>query len=187
MAHVRSEEAADASSPQVPVLLITGPVGVGKTTTAEAVSYLLAQRSIRHACVDLPQIGKAFPVPDSDPWNEELTHRNLASMWQNFQAAGAERLIVSRVLEARSGLRRITESVSGADITVVRLRAPLTVVHRRIRARNPDPEWFLNAATELSHTMELHALEDFVVDNEGISVDETARMVLDVTGWADTG
>jgi hypothetical protein len=35
--------------------------------------------------------------------------------------------------------------------------------------------------------MELHALEDFVVDNEGISVDETARMVLGVTGWADTG
>jgi hypothetical protein len=57
---------------------------VGKTTTADAVSYLLAQRAIRHACVDLPQIGKAFPVSDDDPWNEELTHRNLASMWQNF-------------------------------------------------------------------------------------------------------
>jgi adenylylsulfate kinase len=184
---VRREEAAGPSSPQVPVLLITGPVGVGKTTTADAVSYLLAQRGIRHACVDLPQVGKAFPVSDSDPWNEELTHRNLASMWQNFQASGAQRLIVSRVLEARSGLRRITKAVPGAEITVVRLRAPLIVLHRRIRARNPQPEWYLNAATELSHTMELHALEDFVVDNEAMSVDETARVVLDLTGWAERG
>ena len=187
MAHVRSEEAADPSSPQVPVLLITGPVGVGKTTTADAVSYLLAERGIRHACVDLPQIGKAFPVPESDPWNEELSHRNLASMWQNFQAVGAERLIVSRVLESSSGLRRISEAVPGAEITVVRLRAPLSVVHRRIRARNAQPEWFLNAATELSQTMELHALEDFVVDNEAMSVDETAKVVLDLTGWAERG
>jgi adenylylsulfate kinase len=187
VAHVRSEEAADPSSPQVPVLLITGPVGVGKTTIADAVSYLLAQRGIRHACVDLPQIGKAFPVSDGDPWNEELTHRNLASMWQNFRAAGAERLIVSRVLEASSGLRRITEAVPGAEITVVRLRAPLTVVHRRIRARNPQPEWFLNAATELTNTMELHALEDVVVDNAAMSIGETAKMVLDLTGWAERG
>jgi len=187
VAHVRSEEAADSTSPHVPVLLITGPVGVGKTTTADAVSYLLAQRGIRHACVDLPQIGKAFPVPKNDPWNEELSHRNLASMWQNFQAVGAERLIVSRALESRSGLRRITEAVPGAEITVVRLRAPLTVVHRRIRVRNPQPEWFLNAASELSQTMELHALEDFVVDNEAMSVDETAKAVLDLIGWAARG
>ena len=169
------------------MLLITGPVGVGKTTTADAVSYLLAERGIRHACVDLPQIGKAFPVPESDPWNEELSHRNLASMWQNFQAVGAERLIVSRVLESSSGLRRISEAVPGAEITVVRLRAPLSVVHRRIRARNAQPEWFLNAATELSQTMELHALEDFVVDNEAMSADETAKVVLDLIGWAERG
>ena len=169
----------------VPVLLITGPVGVGKTTTADAVSYLLAQRGVRIACVDLPQIGKAFPLQDADPWNEELTHRNLACMWANFNAAGAERLVISRVLETRSGLRRIAEAVPGAEITVVRLRAPIPTLHRRIRARNPNPEWFLDAATELSHAMELHALEDFLVDNEGMSVDDTARAVLHITCWAD--
>jgi adenylylsulfate kinase len=65
----------------VPVLLITGPVGVGKTRTASAASELLNERGIPHACVDLPQISKAFPARDDDPWNEELAHRNLACMW----------------------------------------------------------------------------------------------------------
>jgi adenylylsulfate kinase len=175
----------EALGPRVPVLLITGPVGVGKTTTADSVSYLLAQRGVRNACVDLPQIGKAFPAHDADPWNEELIHRNLACMWANFKAAGAERLVVSRVLETRSGLGRIAEAVPGAEITVVRLRAPLAILHRRIRARNPRPEWFLDAATELSQAMELHALEDFLVDNEDMSADETAKAVLQVTRWAD--
>jgi hypothetical protein len=35
--------------------------------------------------------------------------------------------------------------------------------------------------------MELHALEDFVVDNEAMSADETAKVVLDLIGWAERG
>ena len=34
--------------------------------------------------------------------NVALIHRNLACMWANFQRAGASRLLVCRVLEARS-------------------------------------------------------------------------------------
>ena len=120
----------------VPVLLITGPVGVGKTRTASAASGLLTERGIRHACVDLPQISKAFPERDDDPWNEQLAHRNLACMWVNFRAVGAERLIISRVLEARSLISHITDAVPGTDVVVVRLRAPLDVVEARIRDRN---------------------------------------------------
>ena len=41
----------------VPVLVIAGPVGVGKTTTAAAVSDLLAEQNSRHAVIDHPQIG----------------------------------------------------------------------------------------------------------------------------------
>jgi adenylylsulfate kinase-like enzyme len=37
-------------------LLITGTVGVGKTTVAEAVGRMLAERAVPHAVVDLGQI-----------------------------------------------------------------------------------------------------------------------------------
>ena len=122
----------------VPVLLITGPVGVGKSTVAAQAAWLLREANVPHALVDLVWIEQCWPVPADDPWNERLSHRNLAGMWLNFRQAGADRLILVRVLEDRSLLRHVAEAVPGAEITVVRLRAPLAMLHARIRSRgNP--------------------------------------------------
>lgn len=173
----------DPMSSPVPVLLITGPVGVGKTSTAGAVSSLLSEVGILHAWVDLPQISHAFPERDADPWNEQLAHRNLACMWQNFRAVGVERLIVTRVLESRSLVRRIEEAVPNAQVVVVRLRAPLKIIQARIRARDREPEWFLEAAEHLVPAMDEHAVEDYLIDNTASSVDETAREVLSTVAW----
>jgi DNA polymerase III delta prime subunit len=168
----------------VPTLLITGPVGVGKTSTAAAVSGLLSQQGDRHACVDLPQISRAFPEREDDPWNEQLAHRNLASLWQNFSAIGVERLVVTRVLETRSLLRRIEDAVPGAQVVVVRLRAPLEVVQARIRARERDhPEWSLATTEYLVRAMDARPVEDYLIDNSCSSIDETAREVLSAVGW----
>jgi DNA polymerase III delta prime subunit len=93
----------------VPVLLITGPVGVGKTTVAAEAARLLREADIAHALVDLAWIEQCWPVSADDSWNERLTHRNLPCMWANFQQAGAARLIVVRVLETRSLLQRVAE------------------------------------------------------------------------------
>jgi adenylylsulfate kinase-like enzyme len=170
--------------PPVPVLLVTGPVGVGKTSTAEAMSNLLTDQGIRHAYVDLPQISRVFPERAEDPWNEEVGHRNLACMWRNFQAAGAGRLVVSRVLEDRSLIRRIEVAVPGADVVVVRLQAPLAVVEERIRGRDPEhPGWFLEAAAYLVPAMDAQRVEDHLVANATLSIDETAREALRVAGW----
>jgi hypothetical protein len=45
--------------------------------------------------------------------------------WDNFRQAGADRLILVRVLETRSLLRQVAKAMPGADITVIRLRVPL--------------------------------------------------------------
>ena len=37
-------------------------------------------------------------MPADDPWNERVSHRNLACMRANFRQAGADRLILVRVL-----------------------------------------------------------------------------------------
>jgi hypothetical protein len=169
----------------VPVLLITGVVGVGKTTVTGEASQLLRQAGILHAMVDLAVIGGCWPAPADDRWNEELIHRNLACMWDNFQRAGASRLLLCRVLETRSLLRRITEAVPGAVITVVRLRAPLEVVQARIRAREAgrDPQWYLDAAGYLTGRLEDAKVEDYVADNRDRPAAETAAEVLRVAGW----
>lgn len=169
----------------VPVLLITGVVGVGKTTVTDEASSLLRQARIPHAMVDLAVIGGCWPTPPGDEWNEELIHHNLACMWDNFQRAGAGRLLVCRVLEARSLLSRITEAVPGAVTTVVRLRAPLETVRARIMAREAgrSPQWYLDAAEYLTGRLEDTCVEDHVVDNHDRPVEEAAAEVLRVAGW----
>src|SRR5258708_26863302 len=119
----------------VPVLLITGPVGAGKSTVAGEAARLLREANIPHALVNLAWIEQCWPASADDPWNERLTHRNLACLWANFRQASAGRLILVRVLEDRSLLRHVAEAVPGAGGTGVSLRAPLAVLPARSRSR----------------------------------------------------
>jgi len=173
-----------AMTAPVPVLVITGPVGVGKSTIANEAAWLLRQADVPHALVDLDRIEQCWPVPADDPWNERVSHRNLACMWTNFRQAGADRLIFARVLETRSLLRRVTEAVPGAQITVIRLRAPLAVLHERIRSRGAsDPGWFLGAATHTAEVFEQAQVEDHLVDNDNRPATVVAEEVLHRVGW----
>jgi predicted kinase len=172
----------------VPVLLITGAVGSGKSTVATVAEQLLREADVPHAVVDLDWIERSWPVPADDPWNERLSHRNLACMWDNFRQAGADRLLLVRVLETRSLLRRVAKAVPGADITVIRLRVPLAVLHARIRTREAsDPNWFLEAATNTAKVLEQAHVEDHVVDNENRPVTAVAEEVLRLAGWLNPG
>ena len=168
----------------VPGLVITGPVGVGKSTIAAEAAWLLRQADIPHALVDLDRLEQCWPVPADDPWNERVSHRNLACVWANFRQAGADRLILTRVLETRSLLRRVTRAVPGAQITVVRLQAPLAVLHERIRSREAsDPSWYLEAATSTAQVLEQAGVEDHLVDNENRPATAVAEEVLHQVGW----
>src|SRR5258708_31282558 len=114
-----------------PILLVTGPVGVGKTAVLHEAGRLLEEADIPHARVVLEEIARSWPVPADDEWHERMAYRNLASLWSNFAEGGAERLLLERVLEQRSQLRRLEATIPGAAITVVRLRAPLALIYDR--------------------------------------------------------
>jgi hypothetical protein len=74
--------------------------------------------------------------------------------------------------------------VPGAQITVVRLRAPLAVLHERIRFREAsDPDWFLGAATHTVEVFEQAQVEDHLVDNDNRPVTVVAEEVLRRVGW----
>ena len=67
---------------------------------------------------------------------------------------------------------------------MVRLRAPLAVLHERIRFREAsDPDWFLDAATHTAEVFERAQVEDHLVDNENRPATVVAEEVLHRVGW----
>ena len=167
----------------VPVLVISGLVGAGKSTVGRLAAQALQERDIPYALVDLEWLNEAWPRPADDPWNGRLASRNLAAMWANFSASGADRLIVCATVEDRSHLAWIEAAVPGAACTVAWLDAPVDLVQARVRRRQPDPDWSLAADSDLVARVDVDTVADFIVDNADRDPLEVAESMLRQVGW----
>ena len=177
---------SDRSERRVPVLLLTGPPGVGKTAIALEVSLRLRAAGVAHAVVDLDALSWCFPAAPGDPYRTRLALRNLAALWPNFRAAGAERLVVARTIETRAEADEIAAAIPGGRVVVVRLHATPEALEARLRVREVGSGFaaLLQRATDLTRLMDLVQLEDHLVETTGRSPDEVAREVLQLA-WID--
>lgn len=172
---------------RIPVLVITGPVGVGKTTIAQAVSELLEAAALAHAVVDLDWLRWSYPRPAGDPFHTALGLRNLALVWQQYRTAGAERLIIVDIVETRAMIAAYAAAVPGAEIITVRLDAAVATIQARLagRERGASLLWHQRRAAELLAHWARSPVEDLRIDTEGQAVLDIAREVLARTRWAD--
>jgi adenylylsulfate kinase len=170
----------------VPTIIVTGPVGVGKTTVAEEMGLLLLNAKVPHATVDFDQLTACYPRPaDDDRWGTKLGLMNLAALWKNYARSGARRLLIARVLESRSDLDGFREAVPGADILIVRLRAAPETLQTRVRQRGPGRgiEWHLHRAVELAPLMDAQHVEDVLIETDGRDALNIARDILLRVAW----
>lgn len=171
----------------VPVLIVTGPVGVGKTAVAAAISDQLEDAGVPHGMVDADQLRWCYPAPPGDRFRVALGLRNLAAVWANYRAEGAQRLVLADVVEDRSGVDRYQDAVPGAEIIVVRLRASLATIERQVRGRETGAslDWHLHRAAELTEIMDQNQVGDLLIETDGKPVDVIARETLAGVGWTD--
>ena len=171
----------------IAVAVITGPVGVGKSTVLQEADGLLVSAGIPHATVELENIARFWgPKAWEGGTRRDVGFRNLASVWANYSAAGADRLLLSLLMERHSDLLPVHEAIADARITVVRLHAPLAVIEERVRLREetaPEPE--LTAARWWVSRMEGSTFADHLVDNGDRPPRQTAAEVLRRLGWLD--
>lgn len=173
-----------------PVVVITGPVGVGKTTTAGALSDLLKQHDMLHTMIDMDALRASYPSPPDDRFNERLGHRNLADVTRNARVVGSTRLIVADVIESNAGKDAYREAIPDAAVTVVRLIASIESIHERIQTRDSAGSgsdagvaWERDRAAELIAIMDAADVADVCIDTTGRGAGEVALEIGVCIGW----
>ncbi len=173
-----------ATGQYIETLILTGPVGSGKTATAIAVGHMLGEHGLQAVVVDLDWLGWLHTA-SREPLADDLIATNLAAIWPNFVATGIRYAVLSRGLTSLRALEALKRAVPQARITVVRLSATAPTLEARLRRRDTGAELneHLRQAVEMTRTMERLALEDLVVSTDGADVDAIAAQIVRRLGW----
>jgi predicted kinase len=168
----------------IEVLVIAGPAGVGKTTTANEVSAQLRSANVAHAVVDTDALDDVFPVPPNQ-W--ELTERNLAFVWDGFKNLGTRRLILAGVyLHQASELAWIRRATSADRLVLVQLAATDETLTARVGAREIGSVRDAQLTRTLRQARELESESSgatTVIETDGRPVVAVAKEIVAVLNW----
>jgi gluconate kinase len=165
------------------VLVLSGSMGAGKSTVMGEASELLKAHGILHGVAELDCLSAGHYVESAQ---DDLMLRNLASVWANYAAAGADRLLLSKPFDTMAKRARLQSALPGAEIVVCRLRARLDTMRRRVHAREAatrDRAQLVARVAELERYLDLGGVEDFCVDNDNRPAVDVANEVLARANW----
>jgi tRNA uridine 5-carbamoylmethylation protein Kti12 len=166
---------------EAPVLILTGPPGVGKSTTAR----ILATRSTRAVHLEADLFFDFIRSGFVEPWNPEshdqntLVMRIVAGAGAAY-AAGGYFTVVEGIFIPGWFLRPVHESLrqAGHPVGYAVLRAPLATCVSRAGERATQPVADREVLERLWHDFaDLGPLERNVIDIETKSPDEAANLV----------
>lgn len=162
------------------ILIITGPVGAGKTSAAEAVFDLLSADKTPCAVIDFDWLTAAFPAPAGDRFNFRLGIKNLSSIIPNYISMGIKLFIIPTVIESKDEIETFKELIKGTYIYVIRLTATPATLHNRLDKREIGNllDWHKKRALELIDMFESKQLENTIIDTENRSIESIAKEIL---------
>jgi predicted ABC-type ATPase len=162
----------------VPVLWLTGPAGVGKTTASWQIFTEVAQAGMSAAFVDTDQLCMCYPAPSQDPDRQRIKAQNLAAMLPRYQLAGAQCVIANGVLDPVKGL--YLDLLAEAEVTVCRMRADRAELTRRLAGRHGpghDLVDVLKEALDEADAMDASDFADGCVDTTNLTMAEVVGLV----------
>ena len=163
-----------------PVLWLSGPAGVGKSTVSWQLFTELTRAGTHVAFADTDQLCMCYPAPPADPGREHLKAQNLNAMLVNYQAAGARFMIVNGVVDPGRGVHR--DVLSGAVLTVCRLRADRDELARRFTERyatGDNLEDALDGTLAEADAMDASNCADVTLETSGVPAAQVAALVRD--------
>jgi predicted ABC-type ATPase len=162
------------------LILISGPVGVGKTTVAQEMSNQLAETGVAHTFVDLDALTYTYPRRDDDPYGQNLALKNLQAVWANAQIYYPRVLIIARVIETAAGALEIADTVNASECTIVRLEAQDETLLNRVHQREQGAghAWHEARALELSQSLSETDFANLVLGTDDRSVGDIANEII---------
>ncbi len=169
------------ASPDTPVLIVTGPPGVGKTATAR----IVAERSRRAVHLEADEFFRFIRTDYVEPWRPESHDQNrmvmeiVAKAAAGYAAAGYLTIVDGIVLPDW-----FLEPLRGAlaearcQVAYAVLRAPLSTCVTRVQDREGAPPIELEAIEQLWRSFSgLGTLEANVLEVGDRSAEEAAEML----------
>jgi adenylylsulfate kinase-like enzyme len=181
----------------VPLLLLCGAPGAGKSSVGWEVYWLLIREGVPVAHLDLDGIGYG---PPGHSGSFDLKFRNVAAVWRTYSNAGALAFVVSGLRALKNDVLACAAAVPGSVTTPVVLTVTPEEQRERIFARamtryaiergggssvqTPEAlERFVAAARQQLED-EIDGISGaLVLSTVGIAVVEVARQLLLTTGW----
>jgi predicted kinase len=171
----------DRVSSEVPVLIVTGPPGVGKTTVAG----ILAARSDRSVHLEADAFFRFIRSGFVEPWTPESHEQNRTVMGIVAEAALAYAAdgyftIVDGILIPGWFLEPLRDALldRGHPAECVVLRAPLEVCVSRVQRREGDPPIDAAAIEQIWRSFaDLGEFEQSVLDVDGRDREEVAERI----------
>ncbi len=170
------------------VLLLSGPVGVGKTTVAGELGDVLEARRIVNTVIDLDGLRWTYPRDDDDPWNNRLGLENLVSIWANAYRRGARNLVVATVVETPEFVDAVRERLGDVAVITCQLSADPSHLRTRVTRREIGSglDWHLARSEELARQLaELPTPADLRIATDGRSVVDIAQELADRIEWCE--
>ncbi len=162
------------------LLIVSGPVGVGKTTVGHELSERLCGLKTAHTFVDLDALAQTYPRPDDDRFGTNLALRNLAAIWANCRVARSKVLIISRVVETFGDVDDIERAVSISPAITCQLSASDEALADRIERRETGSGLARHKkrAVELARLLNSSAPANFSVETDDRRPPDIADEVL---------
>lgn len=115
------------------VVVITGPPGSGKSTTATAVHDSLSDLGIPNALIEVDELERSYPAL---PRRRVLA--NLRALASSYRDEGTSLLFVTATLETDDDRDDVLDATGGSAWLVIRLEASAEALRNRIIAREPS-------------------------------------------------
>lgn len=163
------------------VVVITGPVGAGKSTSMQALAELLAQRGESVAAIDLDSLRALWPENPDDPFHTRLGLTNLSATWPHFAERGARWLLLTDIVEHPDQRSDYEGAIPGALTVILRLDVPLDRVHERLRRRESGESlaWHLHRSDELHQIMTERGVGDIIIAVDDQAPPQVATLMLE--------